>query len=266
MPSVLVWDAGRMTNISETRIYGTEGPVTEPILSMMMTTSTMRRSDNFLSSVELLHANDSFLAVHKNAGIPCQSRSKKPPFPLDRVLEQYLNESLRIWTRIDQPVSGIVLFHREQEYPKTASLNITEKTYLAIVEGHPIATGEQTITSHISREGRRMKAIEDTVQGKRADLSFKVVKTFDNYSLLNIKPITGRFHQIRFQLAQMGHPVKGDVKYGARRKNHNRSIHLHATEYVIRQDNGSINRIMDLSFPNDPLWSMARKSILQESR
>lgn len=214
-----------------------------------------------MTEVELLYADECLLAVHKKPGIPCQSRSHKPPYPLDKTLGLYVNEPVNLWTRIDQPVSGIVLFRRENS-TLPHSLTITQKTYLGIVEGHPAIHGEETLISYILRDGRKMKAIEDKKQGKKAMMSFEVLKTFNHYTLIKIMPTTGRFHQIRHQLAQYGHPIKGDVKYGARRKNSDRSIHLHALEYVVRQDNKAECRIQDYSFPNDPLWSLTRKFIV----
>lgn len=208
-----------------------------------------------------MYADDSCLAVHKDPGIPVQTKSNKPPWPLDHYLEKYLNEPVRIWTRIDQPVSGIVLFYRGNGGIQPNMLSVTDKTYLGIVEGHPDEE-DQTLTSHLRRDGRSMKAVEDPEEGKRAELTFKVLKKFDHYTLLKIKPATGRFHQIRQQLAHIGHPVKGDVKYGARRKNPDRSIHLHAMEYVIQHMNGNPVTIHDYAFPDDPLWSLAREFII----
>ena len=210
-----------------------------------------------------MYADDSCLAVHKDPGIPVQTRSNKPPWPIDRSLEQYLNEAVKIWTRIDQPVSGIVLFYRGNGVIQPNTLTVTDKTYLGIVEGHPDAE-RQTITSHLRRDGRSMKAVEDQDKGKRAELTFTVLKRFDHYTLLEIKPATGRFHQIRQQLSHIGHPVKGDVKYGARRKNPDRSIHLHAMEYVIQHKNDKPVTIHDYVFPDDPLWSLASQIIIQE--
>lgn len=254
---------GRNTGTS---VMMTSGParITKlPILWMMMNTSIMKKSNNPLLTLELLYADDSCLAVHKEPGIPVQTKSDAPPWPLDRSLEQYLNEPIRVWTRIDQPVSGIVLFYRGKGINQPKDLTVVDKTYLGIVEGHPDKE-EQTIISHLARDGKSMKAVEDPEKGKYAELSYTVLKKFDHYTLLQIKPATGRFHQIRKQLAQIGYPVKGDVKYGAKRKNANRSIHLHAMEYVMQHQNNKPVTIFDYVFPDDPLWSIAQKIVIQE--
>lgn len=219
----------------------------------------MKKSGNDLTRIELLYADESIIAVHKAPGIACQSNSQSPEEALDRSLIKYLNEPVRLCTRIDQPVSGIVLFYRKAYKNKKPEWKIREKTYLAIVEGHP---GEnKTIVSHISRDGRKKKAVEDVLNGKKAELSYTILREWDRYSLLQIQPTTGRFHQIRLQLAQIGFPVKGDVKYGARRKNHDRSIHLHAMEYVLENNNQHSVHIVDYSFPDEVLWNLTRAYI-----
>lgn len=218
----------------------------------------MKKSSSDLTRLELLYADELCLALHKDPGIPCQSKRTNNPTPLDLSLEKYLNESVRLWTRIDQPVSGIVLFYRDAFDQAKHHMSISAKTYLAIVEGHPQA--DETIVTRLRRDGRKRKATQDD-QGKRAKLSFSIVHKFDRYTLLRITPTTGRFHQIRQQLAHHGFPVKGDVKYGARRKNHDRSIHLHAFHYDIQNADGNKISIYDYSIPDDALWDLSRPYI-----
>ncbi len=224
-----------------------------------MNISIMKKSSSDLTRLELLHANPWSLALHKEPGIPCQSRKSDELLPLDRSAPLYLNESIQLWTRIDQPVSGIVLFYREDCNTRRHLTRILNKTYLAIVEGHPPAA--QTIKSQLVRDGKRNKARVDKT-GKHAELFYRVISQFDRYSLIQVNPTTGRFHQIRQQLAQFGYPIKGDIKYGARRKNPDRSIHLHAFEYIIQKDSEQPITITDYFFPRDPLWSLSQPYIL----
>lgn len=219
----------------------------------------MKKSSNDLTRLELLYADELCLALHKDPGIPCQSKNTTSPVPLDISVEKYLNEPVRMWTRIDQPVSGLVLFYRNAFDQSKHRLSIVEKTYFAIVEGHPLTDG--TITSKLRRDGRKRKAARDE-HGKRADLTYTIVHHFDRYTLLRVSPTTGRFHQIRQQLAHVGFPVKGDVKYGARRKNHDRSIHLHAFQYTIQCGNADKISIFDYATPDDPLWNLSRPFIV----
>lgn len=216
----------------------------------------MKKSGDDLTGLELLYADDYCIGLHKNPSIPCQTQSQNGPEALDRSVEKYLNEPVRLWTRIDQPVSGIVLFYRDTPPLIKPSLSVLEKTYLAIVEGHP--ENGQTIVSHLRRDGQKMKSYQDR-NGKRAELSFDILYKFDRYTLLRIKPLTGRFHQIRQQLSMIGYPVKGDVKYGARRKNPDRSIHLHALQYRIQVHDQVPVNIYDLSLPHEPLWNLSRE-------
>lgn len=216
----------------------------------------MRKSNNQLTSIELLFANKDIIAIHKDPGIPCQSRNREHPLPLDLSLQKLLNEPVQIWTRIDQPVSGIVLFHRNSNGSSTDQYSILSKTYLGIVEGHP-SEKQQTLISHLRRDGRNRRSVTDVDKGKRSELSYTVLKEFEKYSLLKIVPVTGRFHQIRKQLSEIGHPVKGDIKYGARRKNPDRSIHLHSLEYRI-ESKGDVHTILDTSFPDESLWNLTK--------
>lgn len=251
----------RTLAISGTMTSSPEITTMIPAVKMTTITSTMKRSSNSLTGIEFLYADKYCVALHKEPGIPCQTRSNHPPHPLDESLPKYLNESVRIWTRIDQPVSGIVLFYREKPDHPPVTHSILDKSYLCLVEGHPSDTGENDspIVSYIRRDGKKKKAVEDQNHGQRAELSYTILKKFDRYTLLYIKPITGRYHQIRFQMAHLGHPVKGDVKYGARRKNPDRSIHLHAIEYTIQHNNDPPIKIVDGSLPDDPLWNLSRE-------
>lgn len=218
----------------------------------------MKKSSSDLTRLELLYADELCLAIHKDPGIPCQSKNTISPTPLDISVEKFLNEPVRLWTRIDQPVSGVVLLYRNAFEQSQHKLSIVEKTYFALVEGHPPTDG--TLVSRLRRDGRKRKATQDE-DGKRAELTYSIVHKFDRYTLLRITPTTGRFHQIRQQLAHLGFPVKGDVKYGARRKNHDRSIHLHAFRYTIQHGNANKISIFDYSVPDDALWNLSRPFI-----
>jgi 23S rRNA pseudouridine1911/1915/1917 synthase len=93
-------------------------------------------------------------------------------------------------------------------------------------------------------------------KGKKAILSYKTLARTDRYHLLDIDLLSGRFHQIRAQLSLIGCPIKGDVKYGARRANKDRSIHLHAWKIsFVHPFNGeSIN--ITAPWPDDPVWNV----------
>lgn len=209
-----------------------------------------------MTDIEILYANEDLIAIHKKPGLPCQSRDRKERAPLDRIFPKLLGEDITLLNRIDQPAGGILLWQRPgKKHPET-SLKIKSKTYLAIVEGHP-EIERTTLRSFLWRDGRRRRAVENREKGKKAVLHYRLIHRFDRYSLLEIDLVTGRFHQIRKQLSDMGHPVRGDVKYGARRGHKDRSIDLHALAYEIIL-NDQILHLQDVRVPDSSLWDEAK--------
>jgi 23S rRNA pseudouridine1911/1915/1917 synthase len=169
--------------------------------------------------------------------------------------------------RIDKPVSGIILFAKNavaaKFYSNLFAQNKIQKEYLAFTK--KIETTEEIhLTHYIRKDSKARKAIissEAKKGSKIAKLVFKVLFQSDHYSLLNIKISTGRFHQIRAQLSKAGIPIKGDVKYGARRKNNDRSIHLHAHKLVLPLEGASEGSIFTAPLPEDPLWDLAKSRL-----
>ena len=147
------------------------------------------------------------------------------------IMQRELGVTLFPVNRLDRPVSGIQILAfsgRTQEIMSRKKTVIKE--YIAITEKSSIADS-QTLKTYIYRDGRRRKAhCSDTPKNgyKEAVLSYSILQHLDRYFVLGITLETGRFHQIRAQLSQLGCPIRGDVKYGARRKNSDRSIDLHA--------------------------------------
>lgn len=122
--------------------------------------------------------------------------------------------------RLDRPVSGVVVFARTSKGASRLSEQFrnktTKKAYRAIVEGKP--DSEQASLTHYLRKEKSLKATvfpRPTPNAKEALLDYKVIETLEDRSLLEIDLHTGRFHQIRAQLAFIGHPIVGDNKYGA---------------------------------------------------
>jgi len=97
--------------------------------------------------------------------------------------------------------------------------------------------------------------------GKKAILNYKVIGKSDNYTLLEIDLETGRHHQIRAQLAKIGSPIKGDVKYGARRSNKNRSIHLHAWKLSFQHPVTSETVDLVADMPEDAIWNFFKSEM-----
>ncbi|MBR6495502.1 MAG: RNA pseudouridine synthase, partial [Rikenellaceae bacterium] len=144
------------------------------------------------------------------------------------------NVFLGVVHRIDRPVSGVILFAKSKkalvrmnEMMKKREL---EKHYWAITENRP-AELEALLVHQLMRDGKTNKSfVVATPRGdsKEARLRYKVLNISDRYTLLDVELMTGRHHQIRCQLSKIGCPIRGDLKYGAKRSMPDGSISLHS--------------------------------------
>jgi 23S rRNA pseudouridine1911/1915/1917 synthase len=132
-----------------------------------------------------------------------------------------------------------------------------QKTYWAVVKNKPLKT-EDTLVHYLKKnEAKNMsKAFKAEHPGAlRSELSYKLIASIDNYYLLEVKPLTGRHHQIRVQLSAIGSPIKGDLKYGFPRSNSDASIHLHAREVEFIHPVKLEKLIIQAPPPlQDPVW------------
>jgi 23S rRNA pseudouridine1911/1915/1917 synthase len=191
-------------------------------------------------SLSILFEDNHLIAVNKKAGDLVQG-DQTGDVPLPEVLKEYLKEKfqkpgnvfLGVIHRLDRPTTGVVLFARTSkglERMNAAFKNrSTQKTYWAVVEG--ITEEKGTLHHFLKKNAKTNKAIvfNRAEEGaKEAKLSYKRLLAGDRYSLIEIDLHTGRHHQIRAQFSAIGHAVKGDVKYGARRAEKDHSICLHA--------------------------------------
>ena len=183
--------------------------------------------------LSILYKDHQLIALNKAPGIATQP-DKTGDIALLALVEAYCRQPLHPVHRLDRPVSGIVLFAKT----KSAMAALTEqfrsrtveKTYLAVVQQLP-PEPEGTLVHFVKKnEAKNLAAVtaEERPGTERAELRYRLSGSSDRYHLLEIELITGRHHQIRAQLAAIGCPIKGDVKYGFRRSNRDRSIHLHA--------------------------------------
>ena len=169
--------------------------------------------------------------------------------------------------RLDRPVSGIVVLAKTSK--ALSRLNVmfrvgsVDKRYLAIVKNCP-KQSEGRLENWLVRNEKqnRSYAYDKEVPGsKQAILNYRLVASSVNYHLLEIELLTGRHHQIRCQLAKMGCPIKGDLKYGAERSNPDGSISLHA--YHVTFEHPVSHEMIDVKapLPEDSLWQSFRDSL-----
>lgn len=162
--------------------------------------------------------------------------------------------------RLDRPVSGLVVFAKTSK--ALARLNEmfrtgeVKKTYWAIVQPAPEREADE-LRHYLARNEKLNKSVawdRPRPDAKEAILSYRTLARSDNYTLLEVTLKTGRHHQIRCQLAKIGSPIKGDLKYGARRSNPDGGISLHARR--ISFIHPVSKQLIDVTapVPDDALW------------
>ena len=146
------------------------------------------------------------------------------------------NVFLGLVNRLDRPTSGVVILAKTSKALSRMNKMLVErkilKKYIAVVEKKPIRK-KNTLINFLKKNQKQNKSYivdETTKDSKKAILHYTTLKELDNYSLLEISLETGRHHQIRVQLSNIGCSIKGDLKYGSKRSNSDKSICLHANE------------------------------------
>jgi 23S rRNA pseudouridine1911/1915/1917 synthase len=207
-----------------------------------VTLQCMNRNKRRYSRLKVLFEDNHCLGVFKHAGILTVADKSGDPALLD-LARAYLkrkygkpgNVFLGVVHRLDRPVSGVVLFARTSKAAARLSLQFragtVRKIYWACVEGKP-ADQSGTLIDFLVKDRERnvvTRTDENTPFAQRAELEYRLLQSNKARSVLEIRPHTGRSHQIRVQLAAHGLPIVGDVKYGAKRATNGR-IALHAAE------------------------------------
>lgn len=192
-------------------------------------------------NLQVIYEDNHLIAVNKRPGDIVQG-DKTGDLPLSEVIKLYIAEKynkpgavfLGVTHRLDRPTSGVVVFARTSKalarMNKLFAEKETQKTYWAIVK-NPLPKDQDTLIHYLKRNSKQNKSYANdklVPDSKKAILDYKVIQKFDNYYLTEINLHTGRHHQIRAQLAKVGCPIKGDLKYGFDRSNPDGSIHLHA--------------------------------------
>ncbi len=218
-----------------------------------------KKKTNAILPVQILFEDDHFIAINKPCGVPSQ-----PDLTGDISLLDYadneLNKSFYVVHRLDRPVSGVIFFAKTDTAADYFSQVLiqpeTEKKYWAIVNNSP-PKKQDTLSHFLEHDTKKNKARiynEAAPNSNPVQLQYNLLGESDNYFLLEVTLQTGRFHQIRAQLAQIGCPVKGDVKYGARRAEKDKSIGLHAASFSFKSFMGEVIKV-SAPPPDQPLWN-----------
>lgn len=225
--------------------------------------------------MEVIYEDNHIIIVSKESGEIVQG-DKTGDTPLSENVKQYIKEThakpgnvfLGVVHRLDRPVSGLVVFAKTSK-ALTRLNNMfrdgdVHKTYWAIVERREKTTGGYVpdgewhqLDNWLVRNEKQNKSYaydREKPNAKLAKLRYRVIGASERYTLLEVQLMTGRHHQIRCQLAAMGCPIKGDLKYGAKRSNPDGSISLlaHRVEFVHPVSKENI--IAEAPLPNDNLW------------
>lgn len=222
----------------------------------------------------VLYEDNHIIIVNKTCSEIVQG-DKTGDKPLSEIVKEYLKKKYNkpgnvfcgVTHRLDRPTSGIVIFaktskslSRLNEMFKTKDI---KKTYWAIVKKSPKeSTG--TLQNYLVRNEKQNKSYAYDVEkpnSKKAILHYQIISRSDNYNLLEIDLETGRHHQIRCQLAKIGCPIKGDLKYGAERSNPDGGISLHARHISFIHPVSKELIEVTAPLPDEKLWSVLEKEI-----
>ena len=226
--------------------------------------------------MEVVYEDNHLIIVSKRSGEIVQG-DKTGDEPLSETVKRYIKEKyqkpgsvfLGVTHRLDRPVSGLVVFARTskalERLNRMFANGEVHKTYWAIVGKDKQANGtedvendgEHTLVHWLTRNEKQNKSYaydREKPGSKRAVLKYKVIGESDRYKLLEINLLTGRHHQIRCQLAAIGCPIKGDLKYGAPRSNPDGSISLLSRRVPVSK----LPICVEAPLPDDPLWKAFR--------
>ena len=225
--------------------------------------------------MEVVYEDNHIIIVNKQSGEIVQG-DKTGDRPLSDLVKDYIKEKyakpgavfLGVVHRLDRPVSGLVVFARTSKALTRLNKMFAEgevhKTYWAIVRNAP-REPEGTLTHWLVRNEKQNKSYaynQEKPNSKKAILKYKVIGHSDNYTLLEVNLMTGRHHQIRCQLAAMGCPIKGDLKYGAPRSNPDGSISLMSRRMEFIHPVSKETIIAEAPLPDDPLWKACAPPII----
>lgn len=219
-------------------------------------------------NLQVLFEDNHILIVNKRIGDIVQG-DKTGDQPLNDIVKDFIKDKykkpgnvfLGVVHRLDRPTSGIVIFAKTSKALERLNKMLREKkihkTYWAIVKNSP-KNKDDTLINYLKKNPKNNKSTafkNESKDTKKAILHYTIKKKLNTYHLLEIDLETGRHHQIRCQLAHIGSPIKGDLKYGFNRSNKNGGIHLHARKIEFNHPVNKENISIIAPTPNDPVWN-----------
>jgi 23S rRNA pseudouridine1911/1915/1917 synthase len=224
---------------------------------------------------QIVYEDNHIIIVNKMPSEIVQG-DKTGDMPLSEKIKNYIgrrdkkpgNVFCGVIHRLDRPVSGLVIFAKTSKglskFNELFREKAIRKSYLAVVKNRPASPKNKLTHYLIKNEKTNMsKAFDKPVKDAlRAELEYELVSSSDNYHLLKVNLLTGRHHQIRCQLAAIGCPIKGDLKYGFNRTNPGGFIHLHSyTLQFIHPVKKEEVAVRALPLSDDPVWSFFAKDL-----
>ena len=224
--------------------------------------------------MKVIYEDNHIIIVSKESGEIVQG-DKTGDKPLSETVKEYIKEKyqkpgevfLGVVHRLDRPVAGLVVFARTSKALARLNRMFAEgevhKTYWAIVQTHPqplpVEGGEREglLTHWLVRNEKQNKSYaydHEVPHSKKAQLEYRVIGQGERYQLLEVKLLTGRHHQIRCQLAKVGMPIRGDLKYGAPRSNPDGSISLLSRRVEFIHPVSKLPIVVEAPVPADNLW------------
>lgn len=222
-------------------------------------------------NLQVLYEDNHIIVINKRVGDIVQG-DKTGDAPLSDIVKEYIKVKynkpgdvfLGVVHRLDRPTSGIVVFARTSK--ALSRLNETfknkenQKTYWAVVKNCP-PKEKDTLVHFLTRNPKNNTSkahIKEVPNSKKSSLTYSILSKLDNYFALEIDLHTGRHHQIRCQLAAIGSPIKGDLKYGFNRSNPDGGIHLHARKLVIQHPVSKEILTFIAPTPTDVIWNLVK--------
>ena len=225
----------------------------------------------------IAYEDNHIIIVSKRSGEIVQG-DKTGDTPLAETVKVYLKEAyakpgnvfLGVVHRLDRPVWGLVVFAKTSKALSRLNNMFRDgdvhKTYWAITHNAPQAQ-EGELTNWLVRNEKQNKSYaydHEVPHSKKAELQYRIIAQGDRYTLLAIKLLTGRHHQIRCQLSHIGCPIKGDLKYGAPRSNPDGSISLLARHIAFTHPVSKEPVSVTAPLPDDTLWTVLAAGISKE--